>query len=171
MPLITIVLLVIMNTAALYTFFAAQWTMQDINAHLWSFLQISFEPSVYSPIAIILFLASQLLLLGIVYFYGAYHRRLASRMRIFKQKNKDLSAKQSATEQLVRTQAKNLAKAEGIEERVHVLESANEELTALLYVKEKELLLLKKTSTLSSGRLALLQKRVSDWFAAIKKTR
>lgn len=171
MPLITIVLLIIMNAAAVYTFLAAQWTMQEINTYLWSFLQISFEPSQYSPIAIILFLSSQLILLGIVYFYGAYHRRLTSRMKFFKQKNKDLSAKHSATEQLVKSQAKNLAKARGIEERLHILEVANEELTTLLYHKEQELYSFQKASQTSPGLRVIWQKKITDWYAGIKKTR
>ena len=134
-----------MNLSGLYVYFASQFTKSQLNGFLWSWLEINFEPSEFSSVAIILFLAAQLLLVIFVYFYGAYNRRIYLKMNKFKHKNKNLSNEKSQAKSMLQSQAKSLEAAEGIEQKNQVLQQSNAELNTVISQQEKQLYQLQKS--------------------------
>jgi ABC-type multidrug transport system fused ATPase/permease subunit len=139
MQFVTIVLLAIMNLSALYVYFASSWTMADVNRYLWSWLQISFEPSRFTTLAVLLFITAQLLLLIFVYFYGSYNRYLHTKVRTFKEKNKALFMQDSNNKQLLNFQAERLQDATNVEEEASILRQTLEELHTLVSAQEAEI--------------------------------
>jgi hypothetical protein len=144
MQFVTLFLLGIINLAGLYAYFASQFTKDQINEHLWSFLEINFEPSQFSPTAIIVFLSAQLLLIILVYMYGAYNRRVYTKMHLFKRKSKTLATEQSEAKKMLQAQSKSLATAKTVEQQHAVLQQSNADLHALLQQQEQQILQLQQ---------------------------
>lgn len=166
MQFITLLLLGVLNLAALYIYFSSLWTMEQINQYLWSWFEISFEPSEYTSVAVVLFLAVELLLIVLVYFYGAYNRRLTAKVQKFKAKNKDLSTEQSAAQKMLSAQEKKLKEASTLEAQNEVLRQSLNETHAHLEERERHITELEHTlANLERGNRAndRAAKRAEQW--------
>lgn len=138
MLLLTLVLLFIVNLGWLYVYFASHYSKVLINAFLWSWLEINFEPSAYIALVLLISLTAQLCMIVIVYGYtkrGQYVRKRAVKIQ---SENKELKSATKSHEKMLVEQSKNLAAASNIEQKNEVLTEQVATLNAALQSIQKE---------------------------------